>query len=59
MGMRLSRDPRVAAPEGKRGAKENAAGRQTRKATDSATGCAQVQRITRERPMDEREQTDG
>ena len=56
--MQLSRDPRVAAPVDKRGANENTACRQTREAAYSATRCAQVQRITRERPMDERQQTD-
>ena len=57
-GMRLSRDQRAAAPVDKRGPKENTACRQTGEAAYSATRPAQVHRIGRERPMDERQQTD-
>ena len=56
--LRLGRDPRVAAPVDTCGAEENAARRQTREAAYSATSCAQVEGITGERSMDNRQQTD-
>ena len=56
--LRLRRDPRVAAPIDKCGAEEDTARRQSREAADSATSGAQVEGITGERPMDNRQQTD-
>lgn len=55
---RLGRHPGVAAPVDKRSAKENTTRGQTREAAYSATSRAEVEGITGERPMDNRQQTD-